>query len=289
MPRPVRILLIIAVVAAGLWYGLGWYVNSTVREGLRKTVARVEGMQLHYGSLDVDMGAHSVTLRDVELRLPQDRFYTAEKVVFADLDQAHATPHYLDVSVEGLITRADFANMERFGPWLRDLGQDYFKGDLRVAYRYNPESKQLAVTNLKVTHEQLGEFESSFSLTRFDMDDLTPPMLLGIQLGGGTASIVDRGVARQFGLDWARSEKLAVVDPKAALAENIAVLSREAAEKDNTQAAEFLAVVSQFIAEGGMIKVRSNPEEPVPWAFFHMGRDLFDNIRLMRLSAELAR
>ncbi|QGY39417.1 hypothetical protein GM415_04530 [Pseudodesulfovibrio cashew] len=278
MSRLSKFLLSFAIFVALCYGGLVWFVNGEVRKGLDEAVSDVDGLTLAYDGLDVGLADHTVTLTNANAVLPSGQRLRADEVVVTAYDRKHRTPHFVTARAKGLVIRPGDADL----PGL-SLAEP-IKGDLFVDYAYDPKSRSLTIKSLAFDAGDAGEAALSGSFTQLDLDALRVEKLLGLSLKDlrltvANGSFMDKlferaanrlGMSRSGARLQARNELTAMAD--------------YAAGEDNAVAAEALRGLSQFVSDPGTLTVTAAPVEPVPCLYLFMGRDLYENLRLLRVT-----
>jgi hypothetical protein len=61
-------------------------------------------------------------------------------------------------------------------------------------------------------------------------------------------------------------------------------MADSARKTENTVAEEVLLGVRRFVADPGVIAISARPKKPVPYLYFFMGRDIYENLQLMNVT-----
>ena len=67
------------------------------------------------------------------------------------------------------------------------------------------------------------------------------------------------------------------------VAEELEGLADYAARQGNDPAENAMRGLQRFVEESGTLTVTATPRDPVPVLYFFMGRDLYENLRLLNI------
>ncbi|MUM77227.1 hypothetical protein GKC30_06230 [Pseudodesulfovibrio sp. F-1] len=269
-----------AICAAGLY----WFVNHEVERAFNQAVSDVPGLIVSYDDIAVRFSDQSVILEGVEAALPGGQRVSAEEIRFGAFDQKNPVPHFAKVWVRGLLVHVTPAN---FGSWaapLLSMGVREIRGDLAVDYAYDLTAQALTVRAFSLSAPQLGEVSLTGTVDRLDLDRPRVEKLVGLRLVAANLIYEDRALV---GMALGSSARLLGISPAEArerLLAEIGSMIRYGAREGNAVAEDALMGLAEFVAEPGRVVVSARPDEPVPLLYFFMGRDLFDNLRLLNVS-----
>lgn len=265
--------------------GLQWFVHDQVDKGIHEAVARIPGMDVKYSRLDVRIFDQTVTLTEVELSQGAKRIF-ADKVEFFDFDEKHSMPHHMRMAVQGLVMPADFTHLGALAPLLEALGVLELRGDGALDYAYSPTDKVLLVNDFRFDDKELGNLELSIDLSNVDLDDYRMEKLVGLHIGAGSLRFVDAGLVERIFETYARSRNMSREMAREVMVGELETLAAQARAEDMEQAAQAYAGLAGFLVEPEGILVRTDPEQPVPWMYFFMGRNGAESINLLNLTVE---
>jgi len=285
----VRKFFISLVVFASLCAaGLYWFVNHEVERAFNQAVSDVPGLIVSYDDIAVRFSDQSVILQGVEAALPGGQRVSAGEVRFSAFDQKNPVPHFAEAQARDLLVRVNAAN---FGSWaapLLSMGVREIRGDLALDYAYDLTTQALTVRTLSLSAPELGAVSLSGTVDRLDLDRPRVEKLVGLRLINANLIYEDHAL---MGMVLGSSARLLGISPAEArerLLAEIATMARHGARhgarEGSAVAEDALVGLAEFVAEPGRVVISARPDEPVPLLYFFMGRDLFDNLRLLNVS-----
>jgi len=280
-----KILVAFVLVVVLGYVGLQWFIHYQVDTGIHKAVARVPGMDVKYSRLDVRPFDHTVTLTEVELSQGPKRIF-ADKLEFSDFDEEHSIPHHMNLTVDGLVMPADFTHLGALASLLEALGVLELRGDMKLDYEYSLEDKTLRVREFGFQDEAFGNLDLKLDLSNVDLDTFRVEKLVGLQVGSGSFRFTDSGLVERVFETYARSRNMSREMAQEVLVGELETLSRHARRKKMEQAAQAYDKLAEFLIKPETLQVKTNPEKPVPWMYFFMGRNGAESINLLNLTVE---
>lgn len=283
MSRFLKFLLSFAIFVAVCYVGLVWFVNSEVEKGFNEAVDAVEGLTVNYSDLVVDISDQRITLADVDAYLPDGQHVTAKEVRITAFDQINPIPHFMTATASGVTLEATPANVGDWAPTLRALDMEIIKGDVALDYQYDPVTNTLDIKNLTVNVLNVGDADVSGSIDRLDLQILRVEKVLGLRIMDldvtfTNHSLIDAVVRESArGLNVSRGEALQRFN------QELDTMADYAGKEENTVAENALRGLKRYINDPGTVTITADPTEPVPVLYFYMGRDIYDNIRLMNV------
>lgn len=284
MSRIAKVLVIAAIVAAALYFGLMWYVDSQVGSGIRRA-AEARGASIVWDGLDVDIMERTVALSGVRVHW-QKEDYAAERVEFKRLDHASRPPQFAHVIVTGADVPVTPELFDWVTPVLSGMGMERVRGDMALDYAFDTGDNSLHIRRLDADIEEIGALTMSGRLHNLDPHDLSAERLVGLQFGETSLTFTDAGL-----LD--RLSTLLVPGPEAERREQFAatltLLARGAEANEHPISAETYDALGRFVRDGGTLALTATPDEPVPWLYMYMGNSPERMLRLLDLTISTIR
>lgn|GEM_PF-1016554 len=265
--------------------GMQWYVHDTVEKGLQEAVEKVPGLELNYSRLDVEVTKARVTLTEVDLKRGAERIF-ADKVIFSDFDQRHGIPHSMSVLAKGVVLPVDSTHLGPLASLFQELGMVELQGDCGLDYVFDPGNNALNIRSFTFDSPDLGRLHFSGGFGNLNLDDFRPESLVGLQIKGFDLTFADSGLMDRILEVYALHRDLSRQQARDFLSDEVRALVNGADAADNEQAVKAFQGLGTFVNAPEAIVVRATPEEPVPWLYFFMGRDVFESIRLLDLTVE---
>lgn len=284
MSRTWKFLLSFVIFATICYFGLIWFVNSEVEKGFNEAVANVDGLSVNYADLAVDILDQTVILEGVTATLPLGQQFSADTVRINAFDQMHSVPHFIAMDASGLTMNVSPAN---FGDWaapLAALGRTSVAGDVAVAYKYNPDKQSLVVSNLDVSLDGLGEAKLTGTLDRLDLAQLRVEKLVGLRLAEMDLTVVNRSFMDQTVDGAATRMGISRSEVRSMFCAELDAMADYAGSHENSVAENALRGLKRFVDDPGTVTISAKPAEPVPFLYIFMGRDFYENLRLMNVT-----
>lgn len=286
MGRVLKFLLSLFIFAVVCYVGLGAFVNSEVSKELHQSVAQTPGMSLSFSDLDVDIFEHTVRLENVDMTLPGGQSFRADVLNIVRYDSLNPVPHYATVNASGVLLDVNAAN---FGSWanaFKAMGVNEVRGDVAVDFDYDPESRTLTLNEFDVTNSDLGDLRFSGVIDRLDLNDPRVEKLVGLRITRADLTFKDNSFMDSM-LGCAVMPGAASPDQtRSLICAELGAMAKYAGEVDNGVAENALRGLKRFVDEPGTITITARPAEPVPWLYFFMGRDVYDNLRLLNIEVK---
>ena len=279
-----KFLLSFVVFVAVCGAGLLWYVHYEVGRELTRAVAGVDGLSLDWKGLSVSILDPGVTLEGVEGTLPTGEHFTAERVRVTSFDQRNPVPHYASVSAHGV--RMDRAPVLRH--WWPGMAKaiegDDHPCDLALDYAYNPASKVLNIRTARLQCPAMGKLEMTGALSGLDFADHRMEQLIGLRIDRADVRFTEGALVGSLLRDTALALNVSEDAVRDQVCAELGAMADYAVRAGNPEAGEALRSFCRFVREPGTLVLTARPSEPVPVPYFFMGRDIYDNIRLLGLS-----
>lgn len=284
MSRVGKFLFSFAIFCVICYGALTWFVNDQVEKGFNEAVSKVDGLSVTYDDLWVDLGEQTVTLTDVDTVLPSGQKLTADTVIVYAFDEKNPFPHFIKAQAEGLVLSPSSMNMIGIPATVYGVGK--VTGDLLLDYRYNPEAKSLTLNTLTYDMDGVAKAELSGTMTQLDLDAFRVEKLIGLQIKDATFRYLDRTLVDEILTKAGGSLGVSKEDARKQVSAELATLAKGANADGNSVAAEALDGFRHFVENPGRLVVTASPDKPVPYLYFFMGRNLYENIRLMNVTVE---
>lgn len=284
--RAVWKFLLSFVIFVGLCYaGLTWFVDREVGKGIDQAVSDAPGLSLAYADLAVSITDHSVTLSDVAATLPDGRSLTADTVVITRYDQMNTVPHHVSASAEGVTMESSYRNFGTWAATLRNLGREAVTGDVDIDYDYNAETGVLTLHRLAVRADSLLDVSLTGSVDQLDLSEARVEKLIGLRLVKAEATITDRALVGEILGDIARRLAISAAQAREQVCAELEAMAEYATSQDNRAARDVMTGIKEFVESPGTLTLTARPEKPVPFLYFYMGRDFYENLQLFNVSA----
>lgn len=283
LPRISKFLVAFVLFVVLFYAGTHWYVHDTVEKGLQQAVEKAPGLALNYSRLDVDVSDARVTLTEVELKKGAERFF-ADRLVFSDFDQRHAIPHSMSVRAYGVVVPVDATHLGPLASLFQELGMVELRGDCGLDYVFDPGNNALSVREFTFTSPDLGDLRFSGGFSGVDLDEFRPESLVGLHIMGFDLAFADSGLMDRVLEAYALDRSLDNEAARDFLSREVLGLVTGANAADNEVAVKAFQGLGSFVNDPQTIVIKAAPEEPVPWLYFFMGRDVFESIRLLDLT-----
>lgn len=285
MNRVAKFFLSLVIFAAVCYGGLVWFVHHEVAKGIDQAVAETPGLTLTYSDLSVDIFDHTVTLDDVEADWLGGQSFLAEEVAILKYDQKHEVPYFIQAEARGAVVSATRANLGEYADLLRLIDVTALHGDLVFDYEFDPANKTLTLNALTVNDRTLGDLTLAGVLNNIDITNVRPEQMVGLKLGAADLTFTDRQLVERVLTVLGNPVHLGLDETRTQLGEEIRGMADYAKRRGNTGAADALHALRRFVRDSGTLTVSARPAEPAPLLYLFMGRDIYDNLQLLNLSA----
>ena len=283
MSRLWKFLLSFVIFIAVCCAGLMWFVNFEVKKGLDSAVAEVEGLTLTYTDLSVSIWDRCLSLENVETTLPQGLHLTAEEVRIFSFDQFNHVPHYITTEATGVIFDMIPVNVGNWSMPMQSLNIPTVKGDISLDYRYDPETMTLDLKTLTVKVPELGDAELSGLIDKLDLQLLRVGKFFGLRIGKMNLAFTNHSIVDTLIQGLARGLNISAGDALTQINAELTAMAEYAGRDENQVAENALRGLRRYFNDPGSVTVTANPVEPVPVLYFFMGRDIYDNLRLLNV------
>lgn len=284
MARVWKFLFSFAIFVTVCAIGLFWFVNHEVAKGVNQAVADTPGLALSYADLSVSIADHSVRLDNVEAMLPDGRHFTAESVSITAFDQANPVPHFVSGQATGVVMESSFDNFGEWAEALVAMGKESVTGDVALDYRFDPETRTLTINTLTIKADELGDAKLSGVVDQLDLAALHVEKLLGLRVATADLKFTNRSLMKTILRSAANNLGSSQSAARAQIGAELTAMADYADKNDNPVAEKALRGLKQFLDTPETITISARPAEPVPVLFFFMGRDFYDNLRLLNIS-----
>lgn len=284
MNRVLKFFLSFLLFVALCYVGLVWYVDREVGKGIDQAVLDTPGMYLSYNDLSVSITNHSVTLTDVETTLPDGSHIKADTVVITRFDQMNPIPYYIQAKATGAVMDVTFTN---FGTWAAPLnaaGVKQIKGDVELDYSYDAKAEELTINKLDINAPELGDLSLTGSINHLDLSAPRVEELLGLHMKDMTLSYDDHSLVTALVDNMAREMGTSTPAARERITAELDAMAEYAGTSGNEVAEDALLGLKRFMSKPGSITISAKPEESVPYLYLFMGRDMYDNLRLLNVT-----
>lgn len=272
----VLVLLGLAILGLGGWFGLQRYVAGQVRASLDDLRP---GLDVTYDGLALHPLSRSLSLETVTARTSDGVVFKADRAEVYSCDTAHETPRFLRCALRGV--RAEG------GDWAGPAGSLLRTGtDLDLDYTYDEAGRTLTVRTLRLVQKDAFETELSGQLGNVDLDRFLDGFYFAASLARLEAVYRDRSLAgrvleafaAQFHTDAARIRET--------LSAWAADQAGRAASRGLTRAAGSLEALAAFLKKPGELSVHLAPAEPVPVLYLFAEGNLVQALDLLNARIE---
>lgn len=280
-----KFLLSFVIFVALCYFGLTWFVDREVGQGIDRAVTHTPGLSLSYADLDVSLVDHSVTLTDVTAELPDGRSFSAKTVAVTRFDQINPVPSYVSARATGVTMAATPIN---FGAWaapIRGMGYEVVTGEVDIDYDYDAAAETLTLHTLSIRADNIADLTLTGTVDNLDLHDPRMEKLVGLRMVKAEATLTDRSLVDDILEDIARRLAISVDNARQRVGAEIQAMADYAAGAGNPVAQDVLTGIRQFVEQPGKLTLAANPAEPVPFIYFYMGRDLYENMQLFNMTA----
>lgn len=284
MPFIRKFLLSFAIFVVACYLGLTWFVNSEVEKEFNEAIADIEGMTVNYGDIGVDITDQCVSLTDVTATFPQGQHLTAEEVRITSFDQIHPIPHFMKATAMGVTLTADQANVGSWAPTMRALDLGTVKGDLNLDYAYDPTADILTLKTLTLRVPDVGDIDLSGAIDGVELDLFRVEKLLGLRIRDLNFKFANGSFMDTLMRESAKWLSTTKDDAQARISAELTAMADYAGKEDNPIAEDALRGLKRYVNDPNTVTIAATPKEPVPALYFFMGRDMYDNIRLMNVT-----
>ena len=275
-------LLVFCVVC---FFGLRFFVDHEVEKGIDQAVSETPGLTLAYGDIDVSIMNRTVKLVDVRATLPNGRQFTAREALVTRFDRFNTIPYYMTAHAKGV---ALAVTPENFGPMAAPLiraGVETVVCDVDLDYDYNAEAEALTLHSLAVRADNLCDLALSGSVDRLDLYRFRMEELIGLRIVQADLKVVNRSVVDTLITSASRKLGVTLDEARSWIAAELTSMAAYASRVENTVAQDVFRGLAQFVNDPGQLDLGVRPDEPTPLLFFFMGRDMYDILRLLNVTA----
>lgn len=286
MSRVWKFIFSFLLFVGACYVGLTWFVNSEVEKGLNNSIAEISGLSLAYSDISVSIVNHTVSLTKVEATLPQGQHLTADEVTITSFDQINPIPHYIIANATGVVFDATPANVGEWADTLHAFDISAIKGNVSLDYRYIPDTMTLALNTLTIKAPELGDIEITGSIDKLDLHLLRMEELIGLRMGDVDFTFTNHSLIDTMIQASARGLNVSETDALAQISAELTAMADYAGNDENSLAEGALRGFKRYINDPGSITIKARPVDPIPFLYFFMGRDLYDNLRMMNVEVE---
>ncbi len=287
MPRLGKFVFSFGLFVLVCYGGLVWFVNNEVEKGFNEAVVGVDGLTVTYDDIWVSLTDRTVTLAGVVATFPDGQKASADSLIVHAFDERNPVPHFIKAQVKGI----QYA-LPRLGDGLAKPagiidGQD-LSGDVWLDYQYDKATRTLTLNTFTFDDHRLGTVNLSGVLSDLDLDldHFRMEKLIGLRLDGAELIFRDKSLIQQLMEQTAQAMSVSEVQARARVCAELTAMADYAESDGNPVAEKVLRGVKRFVDNPGILTLSARPEEPVPCIYFFMGRDVYDILRLMNVSAE---
>ena len=127
----------------------------------------------------------------------------------------------------------------------------------------------------------LGDIDISGTIDRLDLQLLRVEKIFGLRIGKASLTFVNHSLIDSLLQGSARGLNISTVDALALISAELTSMAEYAGRDENQVAENALLGLKRYLNDPGSVTITADPVEPVPVLYFFMGRDVFDNLRMM--------
>ncbi|QJB56411.1 hypothetical protein [Pseudodesulfovibrio sp. zrk46] len=287
MPRLGKFVFSFVLFVIVCYGGLVWFVNHEVEKGFNEAVAGVDGLKVAYDDIWVSITDQTVTLTAVDATLPDGQQMAAKEIVVHAFDERNPVPHFIRAQVKGM----QYAPTQMGGALALGsamFGLERLNGDMYVDYRYDTNANSLTLNNFSFDDQKIGKLELSGTMTDLDLDQFRMEKLVGLRIANAELTFMNRSFFSTFMQRAAETMRIPEAQATEELISELNKQAQMAGNSDNKVAENALLGLKDFVADPGSIVISATPAEPVPYLYLFMGRDVYENMRLMNLTVKAA-
>ena len=281
-----KFLISFAIFVVICYFGLRWFVNSEVGKELNRAVSETPGLAFSYADLSVDIMAHTVTLDRVDALFPSGQHLQADSVAVAAFDQKNAIPQFATITARGMTIPVTPQNFGSWADYLKGLGIETLSGNGVLDYAYDPETKILELKTLSLDDPKLGAVRLTGSLDNLNLVGFRPEQSFALGIRKAVFEFDNRELMGMVSADWAKKMGVSEDTVLTKVSQELDGLAAYAATQANEPASEAMLGLKRFLNDPGSLTVAASPAESVPVLYFFMGRDMFENLKLLNVVVE---
>jgi len=283
MSKLLKFLFSFLIFVAVCYVGLMWFMNHEVDKALNESIDSIKGLTLEYADLNVSIADATVTLKNVETTLPDGQHMTADEVRITAFDQLHPIPYFVAAEADGVTVEATPANVGGWAGSMLALNIPVIKGNVSLDYRYDPESKSMDLKTLAIRIPELGDADISGTVDSIDLQLLRMEKFFGLRIKKANLKFTNHSFINTLVRESARGLNVSETDALAQISAELVAMADYAGKDGNQVAENALRGLKRYINDPGTVTITANPSEPVPVLYFFMGRDMYDNLRMMNV------
>lgn len=284
MSRTMKFILSFAIFILACFVGLKWFVQHEVEKEFNKAVANTPGLVVNYDGISVDISDHCVVLTKLKAMLPTGHTLSADEIRITDFDQFHTIPHSISASARNLAFPATPENFGDMAATMNAFGITTIMGDALLDYVYDPVAKTLTIKGASIDDPKLGYARITGRLDSIDIETLRPEQVIAIKIGEAELTFTNHSLMGIVAERWAESAGMSEAATINRISDELDMLAELAGRQENTAAENVMLGLKRFLNDPGTAVVSIEPNEPVPFLYFFMGRDTFDILRLLNMS-----
>ena len=286
MSRLMKFFLSFVIFVILCFFGLRWFVNSEVDKELSRAVAEIPGLAISYADLSVNILDHAVTLSGVDALLPSGQHVQADRLRILAFDQRNPVPHFATATATGLTIPVTPQNFGQAADYMKGLGIETLSGKGGLDYAFDPATKTLELKDIYLDDPKLGVARLSGVVGNVDLVGFRPEQFFALGINRATLKFSDHTLMKLVTADCAKKMGMSETTTLNRISAELDGLTDYAAKQENGPAENAMRGLRRFLNEPGSIIVSATPTDPVPVLYFFMGRDIFENLRLLNIKIE---
>ncbi|MCW5770451.1 MAG: hypothetical protein KIT16_02355 [Rhodospirillaceae bacterium] len=287
--------VVVAVLAGGGYVAADRVANAKLQERAKIFARDMRKVtrEFHYGSVEADLLARSIVMKNVEFVTKEGDRIKADSVEVKDFDWRNGgSPRYADIVIRradvpssalaslarpsgmlGSVVRVSTGPVNEAKRLLDRAGYKRTTSDFRISYRYDEETREFEIRDVKLEIADLGEITFGLKLGGVPSLKVKKPAQLlsyGTQMTliEATVAFRDRALVSRLLKAYAVEHNISEAE---ALQRVLADLKAQQAKTRDAIGREALGALVRFIERPGEIRFAAEPGRPVPLLTLAMG------------------
>lgn len=209
MQRIIKILAFLGILLLAGYVAADHFGTKFARQKLDAAIARVsDKVTVTYSSVTLNLLRLDLTVHNVGLRFPDDKYLSIRRVVVEDMDLTHGSrPQSLTAHLEGLNLNVNHVNFGEDFEDIQSLGYYALNADLRFSYAWNPEARTFRIDDLELAMEDVGDVTLTLALENVDLDTLRNKQFEDLLIKELDLTYADRSLIKKLTLIAAEDEQ----------------------------------------------------------------------------------
>ena len=240
------------------------FIERQVEQRIAEEVSKLpSGVTVEYGEVDAGFLGEPLRINDIRLLMEGDAPVHIKQVEVIEYDRRNDPPNFLHAKASG-IRRDLLVEDDPQMAALRKLGYQQIRGSYEIKYRYQPETRQFDLQELRGELEGVGAASLRMKLDNFELqraDAATVNQLPEFELRELTLTYSDDSLVRKLIAEQAKTQGVSEAELMAAIEQQIDAQARTLEDPFFSQLA---AELKAFIREPGTLTLTAAPPQAVP-------------------------